>query len=417
MLIYNHQKKFIGIDGVSLRILGFSTLSQLINVANDFADLFVKTPGYVHNFKHIHWIDFVTCAEPDQESKVIISVNGKKFRCSLDIKEIYLKEEPDNMGYAVHLLNLRALDQTESELPKKEPIESAKTQESAHLELTVEDGIQIDDFETFEDIVIDVYKEDEALDLVYEDIEVPKRIKIEPPLLHYGQFLEIVSDYVYNPQQACEELGLPLELIEEFIQDFIAQANEFKADLYISLSEHSIENVKILSHKLKGVAANLRIEDIFEILNKINNSQDSTEIKKSLNIFYEKIEKLAYKKELKSVDIFEAKAEIPIESKKDSQVHYAREIAAAKIGIELENFNELFVDFMDEAKECIQEMKRAVANSDPDASRDSSKKLKKMCETISIDCFTKELDSIVDAEELSLQSQAILSIETKLHLI
>ena len=58
MLIYNFQKEFIGIDKSSLEALGLSTLSELQEQVEDFADLFVKTPGHIHNFKHVHYLRF-----------------------------------------------------------------------------------------------------------------------------------------------------------------------------------------------------------------------------------------------------------------------------------------------------------------------------------------------------------------------
>jgi len=53
MLIYNYQKEFLGIDEKDLKTLGFNSLSELRAEVTDFADLFVKTPGYVHNFQHV----------------------------------------------------------------------------------------------------------------------------------------------------------------------------------------------------------------------------------------------------------------------------------------------------------------------------------------------------------------------------
>ena len=99
--------------------------------------------------------------------------------------------------------------------------------------------------------------------------------------------------YNYDPQVASDELGLPIDLIEEFIQDFIAQAKEFKDELYSSLDDGDTDNVQILSHKLKGVAANLRIEDAFNTLSIINTSSDISEVGKYLNIFYKIIAKLS----------------------------------------------------------------------------------------------------------------------------
>jgi len=103
------------------------------------------------------------------------------------------------------------------------------------------------------------------------------------------------SNYNYDPQLASDELGLPIDLIEEFVQDFIAQTQEFKEQLYVSLNRGHLDELKTLSHKLKGVAANLRIEDAFNALNIINNSKNSSDIEIQLNIFYKIIEKLSEK--------------------------------------------------------------------------------------------------------------------------
>jgi hypothetical protein len=48
-----------------------------------------------------------------------------------------------------------------------------------------------------------------------------------------------------------------------------------------------------LSHKLKGVAGNLRIEDAFDVLTTINTSDNLSEIKSNLEIFYKIIAKLS----------------------------------------------------------------------------------------------------------------------------
>jgi len=520
MLIYNHQKEFIGIDEFNLKSLGFSSFSQLMSEAEDFADLFVKTPGYVHNFKHVHWIDFVTCAESNQESKVIINVNGKNFRCNLDIRGIYLKEDPNNMGYAIKLLNLRALNQAEHEMAKKDMEQKPATKINAPLEIFEDDNeqatfqkeqtevrktvfeetdtISMDDFDTFDEPIDDFYADayEEPLDLEYEETIVPKEIKKEPLAPLYNQVLDVGSDYVYNPQLASDELGLPLELIEEFVQDFIAQSKDFKTDLYNSLSDQNIDNVKILSHKLKGVAANLRIEDAFEVLTTVNSSEDLLEIEQNLNMFYSIVDKLSDKKESKSEisieenlpsidedendmflsfndedeikeeqedtaedldtlqtiempeladddfisldldeDIFEPSQEVEneefkeeieedfkeefeeIEAPKNIQVHYNRAKAASEIGIDIENFNELFVDFMSEAKGYTAQIQKTIEQGDFEGSKNSCIKLKRMCETMRIGSFDEELDTIMKTHDADTIKEVIASIDAKLDLI
>jgi len=433
MLIYNHQKELMGVDEHSLKTLGFSTFSQLISEVEDFADLFVKTPGYIHNFKHLHWIDFLICADPNQESKVIIKVKDKNFRCNLDIKMIYLKEDPNERAYAVNLLNLKALTQTEYEMAKENKEHKPALCPNISLDILEDDyeqdeveeecvEVKLDEVEeedtiyidNFEDFIVDAY-EDEPLELEYD--EMPQEIEEELPVSIYGQFLEIGSDYVYNPQLASDELGLPLELIEEFVQDFISQANEFKEDLYASLSEHNIENVKILSHKLKGVAANLRIEDAFEVLNRVNSSENLLELKQSLNKFYEMVQKLGEKKTVKDKMPIEEHIFEPELKKEEMQIYYDRARAAREIGIDIQSFNELFVDFIDEAKDYISQMQKAIKNRDFEASKSSCNKLKRMSETIGVDSFAEELDTILKTQDLNALEENVDSISTKLNLI
>ncbi len=81
-------------------------------------------------------------------------------------------------------------------------------------------------------------------------------------------------------------------MIQEFIGDFIQQAYEFKDELFEAALKSDMNNLKILSHKLKGVAANLRIEDAFETLSIINTSADLIEVEANLKYFYSIIEKL-----------------------------------------------------------------------------------------------------------------------------
>ena len=344
MLIYNYQKEFLGIDEADLKALGFSNFSQLRAESADFADLFVKTPGYVHNFKHVHWIDFVTCAEGSEDSKVIIHANGKNFRCTIDIKTAFLVDDPTQKAYIVNLINLRALTHGENEqvagdvLEKPAPRASTETtaifdtpefsgkfhddkdetkgseqeeHEVTHDPYEMSKADTLDELESSSQVVEDIYEDapidlgDELLD-IEENIEpeVPQEIiqeeeeeaqEVESIPVVLTQVLNVGPNYVYDPHLASDELGLPVDLIEEFIQDFISQAAEFKDDLYSSLHEGDTDNVKILSHKLKGVAANLRIEDAFEVLTTINTSDDTDEIKTNMDTFYVIIEKLSGK--------------------------------------------------------------------------------------------------------------------------
>ncbi len=369
MLIYNFQKEFIGIDEADLEVFGFANLSELKAEASDFADMFVRTPGYIHNFKHVHWIDFITCADSSEESKVIIEVNGKTYKASVAIDTAYLSDNPTSKAYIVHLNNLRTLtlkengevseDIARTKPPRMEPTVGHAFNLSKEDEQEIEAVPQLEGFKPFENIhetekdlenletsetldipqtpaileednyetqdstsiiPIDISFDDDDDIFAHEEEKAP--IEVETPTIDIEDNFSLDSlsldtpeeedkstpstsetaveeddgfDYSYNydPQVASDELGLPIDLIEEFIQDFIAQAKEFKDELYSSLDDGDLDNIKILSHKLKGVAANLRIEDAFNTLSIINTSSDISEVEKYLHIFYKIIAKLS----------------------------------------------------------------------------------------------------------------------------
>ena len=298
MLLYNTNKEFIGIDESYLKVFGLSDLTQLRAEAADFADLFVKAPGYVHNFKHVHWIDFITCGESFEKPKVIINVHSNTYTAKITINTFYLTDNPSSKAYAVRLNDLRALSSQENAnisdelLHKPIPTPVSKEEFTPAPEPVKERVIP-------ESYSVDIEDDDNQGTLVEDSIELPgmkldnkESLQEEEDILEYADETSD-SDYVFDPQVASNELGLPIDLIEEFMEDFIAQAKDFKEELYASLSEDDIENVKILSHKLKGVAANLRVEDAFNHLSVVNTSTDSKEIELELNSFYRIISKLA----------------------------------------------------------------------------------------------------------------------------
>lgn len=324
MLIYNHKKEFLGIDETDLASLGFSSLSELREEAEDFADLFVKEPGHIHNFKHIHWIDFAECSDSIENSKVIIKTNSKSFKCSIDVKTAYLLDNPGEKAFLVYLQNLRELSVDENgetietlvatSAPKiiDETPKPVAVTESAYEEHPLEEENE-SAFEEESIIQTEVAEPDEEIQQETEEKtfdDSPLELNLDEPLNieldeqeeqttqadSQDEFEEAQSGYIYDPHVASAELGLPVDLIEEFIQDFIDQAKDFKDDLYSSFKNGDTSTVKSLSHKLKGVAANLRIEDALEALTIINTSNNQTEVKSNLDIFYTIISKLAGEK-------------------------------------------------------------------------------------------------------------------------
>ncbi|MDF1880689.1 Hpt domain-containing protein [Sulfurimonas sp. MAG313] len=415
MLLYNHRKEFIGIDEDDLSSLDFQNISQLQDESHDFADLFVKKPGYIHNFKNFSWIDFILHSETD-EAKAIIHAKGVNYSCSLHITAFNFTN--DEKGYAVSIRKLRALKGAEGaqatkdleaaggiqstpapapqtsfqdpspelnislndikmdEIVQKpsvldEAIELPNFEESIHQELSEPDPLDIPEpFEAdflppLDNDLLSVETNNELDQATENEFGAPSTIDFNAPLdieddLSNDSFSEpieevkssfetekspdmdmdeapMLGDYVsssspsteiegsehlselvssgtykYNPNIAADELGLPVDLIEEFIGDFIDQAYEFKDDLYASVNGSDFDNVQVLSHKLKGVAANLRVEDAFDVLSVVNTSKNIEEIIPNINAFYTIIAKLGGKEVLEETPVVAEPLEVPL---------------------------------------------------------------------------------------------------------
>ena len=333
MVIYNHKKEFVGIEEKDLRALKLSSLAELQNEAADFADLFVKTPGHIHNFKHVHWLDFIGSADSIDENRVIISVKGRNYKATIELRTLFLVDDPEKAAYGVVLSGIRELTKEENERisgdlaqrgitrvvePTPEPaapLSEAQPQEekiTTPSEEVVEDPYATKEIEE-EPLTLDLDLETPAFKEEQEEIRLPEEeealetsldVEEETPAeesVYVSDEEDKFADYHYDPELAAKELGLPTDLVEEFIQDFIAQAHEFKPELYEALDAGRMDNLRMLSHKLKGVAANLRIEDAYDALVTINTSDDIDLVTRTLDRFYNFIIKKLAGEEVKAV--------------------------------------------------------------------------------------------------------------------
>lgn len=365
MIIYNYKKEFLGIDEKDLQTLGLKNLEDLQEKVSDFADLFVKTPGCVHNFKHVHWIDFVLCAEPNTESKVIIHLNDRNYSAILQITISYLVDNPSSKAYMVHLKHLHDLTSQESENITDNIVEvPIVTQKIDDMPLDL-------DIDFTDDLDLDTLPEKEVFD----------------------------NGYIYDPKVASEGLNLPLDLIEEFIQDFIQQARDFKENLYSSLHDGDLENLKELTHKLKGVAANLHIEDALTTLIEIKASSDLTVIENNLDIFYKIIAKLAGEK---------------INKKLTPLTIYDKKKVANEIGLDLESFEELFKEYVIEIEILIQKIEDAIESEDFDTRKSVTLQLKKISINMKITSFTHELQKLIDSSDKQELQDTLATIKASI---
>lgn len=216
-----------------------------------------------------------------------------------------------------------------------------------------------------------------------------------------------------------------------------------------------------MSHKLKGVAANLRIEDALETLTTVNTSDNLNIVEENLNTFYKIIAKLAGEEitteqevpiQAPEVAIKETPTEAAQEKDKEegvelsfkdededdlyadlmleepaleesqddnlenefsleltedetavltpTQNEYDKSTVASEIGLDNESFNELYDDYLTEATELTQTIESAIENNDLNSSKHAALKLKGMSDNMRITSLSDDLESIIYSDDI-----------------
>lgn len=82
----------------------------------------------------------------------------------------------------------------------------------------------------------------------------------------------------FQLEEAANDLSLPVELIEEFVHDFIEQGHEETKNMLKAYEEGDLEKIQKIGHLLKGASSNLRIKDLSDTLYKIQFCEDSNDL-------------------------------------------------------------------------------------------------------------------------------------------
>ncbi len=82
----------------------------------------------------------------------------------------------------------------------------------------------------------------------------------------------------FQLEEASKDLALPVELIEEFVIDFIDQAHDETKKMLKAYEKGDLETIQQIGHLLKGASSNLRIKALSDTLYEIQFCQDSSEL-------------------------------------------------------------------------------------------------------------------------------------------
>jgi len=82
----------------------------------------------------------------------------------------------------------------------------------------------------------------------------------------------------FRLEEAANDLSLPIELIEEFVRDFIDQGHIETKNMLKAYEEGDLDAIQKIGHLLKGASSNLRIKDLSDTLYKIQFCENSDDL-------------------------------------------------------------------------------------------------------------------------------------------
>ena len=114
----------------------------------------------------------------------------------------------------------------------------------------------------------------DLFDTAEEDLTIAERLKSQaaPNPNSFGTIdLSDVKPkhFDFQLEEAANDLSLPVELIEEFVHDFIEQAQIETKKMLEAYEEGDLVKIQAIGHLLKGASSNLRINALSDTLYKI----------------------------------------------------------------------------------------------------------------------------------------------------
>lgn len=90
----------------------------------------------------------------------------------------------------------------------------------------------------------------------------------------------------FQLEEAANDLSLPVELIEEFVIDFIDQARTETDKMLEAYEKGDLDAIQKIGHLLKGTSSNLRIKPLADTLYKIQFCEDSNQLEELIKDYW-----------------------------------------------------------------------------------------------------------------------------------
>jgi len=208
------------------------------------------------------------------------------------------EEQADALHKLIHLSNVLHLPKVEDILTKIE--EASENKKSSHIALFFNTlgrltTARFDDTETAASTVTETepqttpepeialqpeesVPETPVADTKEETVPVEESVAEAPAQEEQRAPIDL-SDvtpihFDFQLEEAANDLSLPVELIEEFVNDFIVQAHDETQKMIKAYEKGDLDTVQKIGHLLKGTSSNLRITPLADTLYEIQFNED-----------------------------------------------------------------------------------------------------------------------------------------------
>lgn len=158
-------------------------------------------------------------------------------------------------------------------------LETVKEETSSILE--IDSDIRIEAIDSADIESIDLFEE--------EPLSVPEDKPVTPTSESFGTIdLDDVKPihFDFQLEQAANDLSLPVELIEEFVHDFIEQAHTETKKMLEAYEKGDLDTIQKIGHLLKGTSSNLRINPLSDTLYEIQFCEDNSKMEELIKHYW-----------------------------------------------------------------------------------------------------------------------------------
>jgi hypothetical protein len=176
--------------------------------------------------------------------------------------------------------------ETEVEAEAEEPLIGLEEEAEVEEPLISLEEEKIEEETEVEEPLIGLEEEkiEEEVSAEEKELEVHEEVEEELPEGSFGMLTMQDLDEVkpihfdFRLEEAADELSLPVELIEEFVNDFLVQAREETVNMLASYRAGDLDRIQKIGHLLKGASSNLRINPLADTLYEIQFCEDPSQL-------------------------------------------------------------------------------------------------------------------------------------------